>query len=80
MIMCTAHLDLCLWSDSFPLLMSEASEDSNNLVVPPLNKLVPGFVLVNVLYGAGIPLENTSTIAPLMPVNKGRGTNDRRRT
>ena len=43
---CTAHLDPCLWSNfSFPLLMQAASEDNNNLAVPPFNKLVPGFVL-----------------------------------
>ena len=31
--------------------MQAASEDNNNLVVPSLNTLVPGFVLVNFLYG-----------------------------
>ena len=48
MIMCTVHLDPCLWSD--PLLMQAAFED-NNL---PLNTLVHGFVLVNVLYGGNL--------------------------
>ena len=55
MITCTAHLDPCLWlglwSNFLPLLMPAAFEDNNNLVVPPLNTLVHGFVLVNVLYG-----------------------------
>ena len=55
--------------------MPAVFEDNNNLVVPPLNKLVPGFVLVNVLYGGY--LEHTLTIALLMPVNKGRGTAER---
>ena len=36
---------------SFPLLMQAASKDNNNLVVPSLNTFVPGFVLVNFLYG-----------------------------
>ena len=40
---------------SYPLLMPAAFEDNNNLVMPPLNNLVPGFVLVNILHGGYLP-------------------------
>ena len=76
MITCTTHLDPCLWlglwSNFLPLLMPAAFEDNNNLVVPPLNTLVHGFVFSGKrLVWWKLSLENTLTITLLMPVNKG---------